>query len=111
MLLPLSGENETAVTGTSVSEKVSLETGSLSLTMYFEITPGILASMNLSPESDENYEGGEESSSQAVPHDVVSRRKAWEAGNIDYMGGDSFAMIQKKLDESIGTHLQIITAK
>jgi hypothetical protein len=36
------------------------------------------------------------------PIDDFERKKNWEAGNIDYMGADSFANIQKKLDEAIG---------
>ena len=54
--------------------------------------------MNLSADSDDNYPGA---SNQPAPHDLVSRRKAWEAGHIDYMGGDAYENIEKKLDESI----------
>jgi hypothetical protein len=31
-----------------------------------------------------------------------AHRQAWEAGNIDYTGRDSFANIQKHLDASMG---------
>lgn len=55
-----------------------------------------LAKLDLSPEGD-SYGGGYSHAAQ----DTVSRRKAWEAGHIDYLGGDSFQNIQKKLDESI----------
>jgi len=55
--------------------------------------------MDLSPASHENYSGA---SNQPPPTDVLSRRKAWESGHIDYMGGDAFDNIRKKLDESIG---------
>lgn len=37
-----------------------------------------------------------------VSQDDFSRRRAWEEGAIDYMGADSFANIQKKLDQAIG---------
>jgi len=34
--------------------------------------------------------------------DSVQRRKAWEAGNVDYLGSDGYESIQKKLDASLG---------
>ncbi|KAI1288040.1 Glycogenin-1 [Halotydeus destructor] len=34
--------------------------------------------------------------------DAMSRRLAWESGEIDYLGGDSFDNIQKKLDAAMG---------
>ena len=61
---------------------------------------GSIAKLSLSPDSEENYSG---SSNAPVPQDVLSRRNQWEAGNIDYMGGDAFENIQKKLDESIAS--------
>lgn len=33
--------------------------------------------------------------------DTSTKRRQWEAGKVDYMGGDSFDVIQKKLDEKI----------
>jgi hypothetical protein len=57
-----------------------------------------LAELNLSSESEDNYSGA---SNQPPPTDVLSRRKQWEAGNIDYMGGDAYENIEKKLDESM----------
>lgn len=38
------------------------------------------------------------STSESAPQD---RFNAWQQGQIDYLGADSFDNIQKKLDESI----------
>jgi len=62
-----------------------------------------LAKLDLSPQSDAAYGGGY--SYPYATQDTVSRRKAWEAGHIDYLGGDAFQNIQKKLDESISQPL------
>jgi len=33
--------------------------------------------------------------------DEFARQHAWERGQIDYLGSDAFANIQKKIDEAI----------
>lgn len=33
--------------------------------------------------------------------DEAARRQAWETGQVDYLGTDAFANIQKRLDEAI----------
>jgi len=35
--------------------------------------------------------------------DSMTRRRAWEAGHVDYMGDDAFTEIQKKLDAAMGS--------
>lgn len=39
---------------------------------------------------------------QQCQMDDYARKRAWELGDVDYLGLDSFANIQKKLDEAIG---------
>lgn len=43
--------------------------------------------------------GGDAVGEEAV--DPMSKRRQWEAGQIDYLGGDAFESIQKKLDEKM----------
>jgi len=55
---------------------------------------GSLSKISLSTE----YKGIEES--VGAP-DEFARQHAWERGQIDYLGSDSFANIQRKIDEAI----------
>jgi len=56
-----------------------------------------LASVDLSSETSPQHKG-----SSPTPSESVQRRKAWEAGVVDYMGTDGYEAIQKKLDASLG---------
>lgn len=56
---------------------------------------GHLAKLDLS--GSEEYKGKVEESGI----DEAARRQAWETGQVDYLGTDAFANIQKRLDEAI----------
>lgn len=61
-----------------------------------------LAKLSLTHEPADGMTGG---SDQAVggggDGDAASKRRQWEIGQIDYLGGDGFESIQKKLDEKL----------
>lgn len=59
---------------------------------------GSLSKIHLSHE----YRGIGEAASVA---DEFARQNAWERGQIDYMGSDSFVNIQKKIDEAINVRI------
>ena len=59
---------------------------------------GSLSKIHLSSE----YKGIDES---AAPSEDFVRQRQWERGQIDYMGSDSFANIQKKIDEAINARI------
>ena len=59
-----------------------------------------LAQLNLSTGSGTSYAGAADPAVLSTD-DVLGRRKKWEAGNVDYMGTDSYEHIQSKLNESI----------
>jgi len=60
---------------------------------------GSLSKIHLSGE----YRGLEEV--QGGNRDEFARQQAWERGQIDYLGTDSFANIQKKIDEAINARV------
>lgn len=61
-----------------------------------------LASLNIAPEAADPVSGlGAECDEAIVGPTAISKRRQWEAGQIDYMGGDSFESIQKRLDEKM----------
>ncbi|XP_053202434.1 glycogenin-1-like isoform X2 [Panonychus citri] len=58
-----------------------------------------LAKLRLDSPTDSHYPGIIGNSAHL---DDYSRKRAWEAGSVDYLGVDSFENIQKKLDQAIG---------
>jgi len=58
---------------------------------------GLAGSLSKLSLSSDDYKGIESS----VVRDEFARQHAWERGQIDYLGSDAFANIQKKLDEAI----------
>lgn len=77
-------------------------TSTLSLPILQLNIVGSLSNMRISPPPpSSSYGGGEAGGGNSSQPSTTGRFDAWQQGQADYLGADSFDNIQRKLDEAI----------